>query len=98
GPQCNRASRNSDNNQEQGEFPLSLGQARPHDRGNPWLPPAAPGLDRVLASNCYSAHRRDVPKPMQNWDPTSLPLDMNGSHSLRWTYHVASQLQMRDHA
>src|SRR6266581_6946425 len=97
-PRRNRAGRNSGNNQAQGESPASSDRARAHDRRHPWLPPAAPGLDRLLARNYYSAHRRDAPTPAQNWDPTSPPLDRTGSHALRWTYRTAIQLQLRDRA
>src|SRR5437867_6080897 len=97
-PRWNRVARNRENSQEQGEFPASSGGARERDRRNPWLPQAAPGLDRLLARNSNSAHRRDPPTPGQSWDPTSLPLDMTESHPPRWTYQTASQLQMRDHA
>src|SRR5207249_6727141 len=63
---------------------LPICRARERDRRNPWLPQAAPGLDRLLARNSNSAHRRDPPTPGQSWDPTSLPLDMTESHPPRW--------------
>src|SRR5207244_9674589 len=78
----NRATCDSDNSQEQDEPPAGSDRARARDRGHPWLPPAAPGLDRSLASNSRSAQWRDMPKPAQNWDPTSLPLGITESHPL----------------